>query len=252
MAQENQAEAQRLTGEMKQIKEENYQKHCEERSTARLIEDEKEYEKLKEKQEKGETTEKEDLMLEKYSISRLYLTEEVSPDLIKKHDQGWYGKILLHYYLTVGNVYLPDKEKKAVQKLTEQGEGEVFKPDLNRNLLGMRIFMAQTINLEQFLDPEAEFTEDSLQEWFKPLQTPTMKFQTKAIYNFRIGEKDTAVGVVQRFLAVFGLKLRYDRRQRINGKAIRVYKGAIIDPDGRSEIFSRWLERDSQTVQEAA
>jgi hypothetical protein len=79
-----------------------------------------------------------------------------------------------------------------------------------------------------------------------------MRFQIKSIFGFSIGEKDTAIAVVQRLLALLGLKLQYDRRERVNGKALRIYKGVNPNPDGRFEVFDRWLSRDSNKEVAAA
>lgn len=234
-----------IAQEIKIIKEENYQKHKEEVSTSPTINN-LEYDKLKQK--KG-LTESETNTLEKANIQRLYSTEEVTPELIEKHDNKWFQKIQLHYYLKKGRQHLSAREKKVIEKLREDNQ-EIFKPDLNKNSLGIKIFTLETLNIEQFFDPEAEFTSESLREWFDKINTPIMKFQIKSIFEFGIGAKDTPISVVQRFLDKLGLKLQYDRRERVNGRALRIYKGCNIDPDRRGEVFDRWLDRDRQKLSE--
>ncbi len=98
-----------------------------------------------------------------------------------------YPQLILHYYLTVGNYYLPKKDRKAIEKLKNEGEGEVFKPDFNRTPLGLKIFTLQTLGMERFLDPSAEFSSETEAEWFKKINTPIMRFQIKAILNESIG-----------------------------------------------------------------
>ncbi len=240
-----------IASAISEIRDENYHHYCEEVSQRENLDD-KTYENLKEKQRKGKTTETEDQTLEKATISRLYATEKVTPELIEKHDDRWYPQLILHYYLTVGNCYLPKKDRKAMEKLKEEGEGEVFKPDFNRTPLGLKIFTLQTLGMERFLDPSAEFSSETEAEWFEKINTPIMRFQIKAVLNESIGQKDSAIGFIQRILAKLGLKLRFDRQQTVNGKRVRIYQGCLPNLDGRSSVFERWLERDQQSEEIAA
>ncbi len=235
-----------ITDEIKIIKEDNYQIHCLKVMNSPTI-THTEYEQLKEK--RG-LTESENDTLKKAEIQRLYATDDVDPELIEKHDDRWFPKIQLHYYLTVGNSYLPKREKKALEKLKESGDG-VFKPDINKSFLGMKIFALQILKIEQFFDPDAEFSSESLKRWFEKITTPVMKFQIKSIFGFGIGARDSAVSVAQRFLEKLGLKMPFDRQETVNGKRVRVYRGCDVDSDSRSEIFKRWLERDSQSEDQA-
>ncbi|MGK7946975.1 MAG: plasmid replication protein, CyRepA1 family [Microcystaceae cyanobacterium] len=231
----------RITEEIKQIKAENYHRHCQEVASAESLTD-KEYEILRNKQG---LTEEEDSQLEKATMSRLYTTDEVTPELVEKHEEGWFMAIQLHYFLTVGQEYLAEKDRKAVSSLSESDKFEVFKPDFNKVTLGLKVFTLRALQIEQFFDSGAEFTHGKLQDWYKMITTPVMKSQLRAILGINIGEKDTAVGVAQRILKLLGVKLQYNRRERVNGQAVRVYKGVLLT-DGREEVFSRWLNQEGE------
>lgn len=236
--------------EMKEIKDKNYRERNE-----RIAQKDKlsftEYQELRDKQKLGISSEAEDESLEKTYISDLYMTEDVTPELVEKHDLGWSSQLQLHYYMTVGQLYLKNKEKKMLAKLKDPETNEVFKPDLNRSSKALIIFALKTLNIEQFFGTEKTFTHDSLQEWYQMISTPDMKYQIKAILGFRIGEKDTPISVAQRILKVIGLKLTFDGLKTINGKRVRVYRGCDPNYDGRSDIFKKWLERDSELYQES-
>ncbi len=86
-------------------------------------------------------------------------------------------------------------------------------------------------------------TKYSLEEWFKKILK--LRFDIKDILGVSINpEKDSAIAVSQRLLKKLGLKLERKHQIRINGKPTRVYQGCDLDPDGRSQVFDYWLERD--------
>ncbi|EHJ15204.1 hypothetical protein CWATWH0003_0137 [Crocosphaera watsonii WH 0003] len=190
-------------------------------------------------------SDEEEETLKKAEISRCYLTEKVSPQMVEKHDKGWLPKLQLLYYLTVGEAHLKDKEKRNLTQLKEQSDnGELFKPDICKSTLGTQLFFLNYLDILQFLDPNAEFDKDSLQKWYEKISTPVMKSQIKTVFGFWIGERDTAISVAQRFLDKLDLGLIFDRRERRKGKQVRIYKGCNVNSEQRGKIFERWLKRD--------
>jgi hypothetical protein len=231
-----------LKDEIKSAKNENYSGHKKAVLESDTISN-SEYNSLKEKRE---LTEKERNQLKRARIERTYginLTDE----LITKDDDGWYPQIRLHYFLTVGNDFLADRDKKKLGDALENGEGKVFKPDINRSLLSAKIELLKLLNIKQFFDPEKEFTGDDLADWIDRLKNPTIISQIKSILGFSLSMGDTAIGFAQRLLAGFGLRLSYvSHRRRGDGTRQRVYRGADPLADGRGEIFERWIERDRE------
>ena len=223
------------------MKEKNYKDHTKRTSNSPNI-DQKSYEELKERKD---LSDEEEETLKKAEISRCYLTEKVSPQMVEKHDKGWLPKLQLLYYLTVGEAHLKDKEKRNLTQLKEQSDnGELFKPDICKFTLGTQLFFLNYLDILQFLDPNAEFDKDSLQKWYEKISTPVMKSQIKTVFGFWIGERDTAISVAQRFLDKLDLGLIFDRRERRKGKQVRIYKGCNVNSEQRGKIFERWLKRD--------
>ena len=175
--------------------------------------------------------------------------------MVEKHDKGWLPKLQLLYYLTVGEAHLKDIEKRNLQKLKEQSDnGELFKPDVCKSILGTKIFFLIHLDILQFLDPNAEFDQESLQKWYQKITTPVMRSLIKTVFGFSVGHpKDEAVSAAQRFLNKLDLQLIGVRRERRNGKQVRIYKGCNVNADQRGEIFERWLKRDeANSINEAA
>lgn len=206
-----------------------------------------EYKALKEKRAK---TEDERLIERKGKLCRRYATEDIQADLVRLDDDGWYEKIKLHYYLTVGRHLVTERDNKRLQSLTEN-DPEIFKPDLNKACLSGRISALSLIDVKQFFNRETEFSSESLQGFFEKINNPQTRSQFKLIFGFSFGEKESPIAVVQRLLGMMGLKLEFVRQERRDdGKRVRIYRGCGINPDGRQPIFERWyrLEQLAQNV----
>jgi hypothetical protein len=176
---------------------------------------------------------------------------EVTPELVEKDDHGWYAQLQLHYYLTVGNIYLAQRDRRSLAKIKEQGNGKAFQVDINKQQLSTKIKALQFIGIEQFFDQEAEFSQDSLADWLELVIL--LRFDIQAILGVSINpERDTAIAVAQRLLKNLGLKLefKYWRGDRSNKQ--RIYSGCNLNgdyPSGtlrdqREEIFEIWLSRE--------
>ncbi len=229
--------------EVKEVAKGNYKNHTKRVEESPELDDNT----YQEWQERDDLTEAQEETLKKAQISRIYATNRVNSELIEKHDNGWFNQLQLHYYLIYGKCFIGDKEKKALAKLKEQSDnGELFKPDVCKNSLVTRIFCLETLNIEQFFDPEKEFTHESLKEWYEKIDNPVVRFQVKTILGVSIGKERSAIAVAQRILKVLGLKLELKERRRVNKgeEATRIYRGCEIDHDDRLAVFDRWLERD--------
>ncbi len=234
-----------LKDEIKEAKNENYSEHKQAVLDADSLSN-SEYNSLKEKRELSEG---ERNQLKRARIERTYginLTDE----LITKDDDGWYPQIRLHYFLTVGNDFLADRDQKKLNDSLEHGEGKIFKPDMNRSLLSAKIQLLKLLEVDQFFDSDREFTGDDLAEWLERLKSPALISQIKSILGFTLSMGDTPIGFAQRLLGILGLKLTFISHRRYeDGSRRRVYRG--VDPlgDGRGEVFDRWLERDRDAIE---
>ena len=234
--------------EVKETQQENYQLHCEEVAAAETPSPSEQSE-LERRQAK---TEPERQRQRKGELVKLY-GDEITPDLVEKDDKGWYAKLRLHYYLTVGAEFLTERDKRRLLKMVKAGGGSVFKPDVNKQLRGAKTKTLEIINLTQFLDPEREFTSESLADWQKTLIS--QRYDIKILTGISISpDKDeTPIQLAQRILSqLFGLKLECVGKRGERGSQIRVYRGCSPNPDGRQEIFERWWSRERLSVEQEA
>lgn len=223
---------------LKQTRQENYRVHCKEVSNAEKLTDSK-LEELKNKRAKTKT---ERLAEKKGNLSKLYGVE-VTPELIEKNDNGWYPQLQLHYYLTIGNQFLAQRDKRSLLQMKEQGNGKAFKPDINKRQLSAPVKALELIEIKQFLDREREFTALSLSDWLEKIIL--FRHDIKTLLGVSINpEKDSAIAVAQRILKKLGLKLEFKYWRGDRKSKQRVYSGCNIDPDKRSLVFDNWLARD--------
>jgi hypothetical protein len=229
-----------LKDEIKEAKNENYSGHKQAVLNADSLSN-CEYDSLKEKRELSEG---ERNQLKRARIERTYginLTDE----LITKDDNNWYPQIRLHYFLTIGNDFLANRDQKKLNDSIENGEGKIFKPDMNRSLLSAKIQLLKILEVDQFFDSDREFTGDNLTEWLERFKSPAFMSQIKSILGFTLSMKDTAISFAQRLLRLLGLKLIcVGQRRREDGSRYRLYHGCDPLADGRGEVFDRWIERD--------
>ena len=231
--------------EIKSSKVEIYNKYCNDVSDTPNPSNAT-YDRLKEQRSK---TEEELLSERKGDLSRRYLTEEVTPEIVKKDDEGWYAKLKLHYYLTIGNQFLIERDRQSLKKLKDDGDGTVFRPDVNKTQLAAQIAVLKWMNVERFFDQDAEFTSYQLQEEFDRMNNPKTAYELKTILGIKLSPRDTPIGFYQRLLQqMFGMNLRFDRWQTIDGKARRVYRGCNIDADERIQVLNRFLMRDEDVL----
>ena len=227
-----------IKDQIKFTQEQNYQNYCH-AITKMSTPTDSELEQLNNK--KVKTTE-ERYRERKGNLSKRYGIE-VTPSLVEKDDQGWYPQLQLHYYLTLGNAYLAQKDQRSLNKIKEQGqELGGFIPDINRKLLSAKVTALKLINIEQFLDPEAEFSRLGLGQWLDLVIQ--FRHDLKTILGVAVNpEKDSAIAVAQRILKKLGLKLEFKCWRGDRSDKQRIYSGCNIDLDLRSQIFDYWLSK---------
>ena len=229
-----------INAQLKQTRDRIYQVHTQAVSTVETPTD-SELEELKNKRAKTKTerlTERKGNLAKRYGV-------EVTPELVEKDDNGWYPQLQLHYYLTVGNIYLARRDERSLSTLKEQGNGRAFKPDINKRQLSAKIKALEIIGIQQFLDPMAEFTANSLADWFERVKQ--WRFDLKALLGVSINaERDSAIAVAQRILKKLGVQLEFKFWRGDRTSKQRVYSGCHLNPDRRSLVFEGWLNRDAK------
>jgi Domain of unknown function (DUF3854) len=225
-------------------REENYENECDS-VTASVNPTDQEFQLLEKENDK---TPSQRYTHRKGKLCRRYLTSEITSEMVKRDDDGWFKQLTLHYYLTTGKEFLIHRDQKRVEGLASKNGGKVFKPDVNKIALTPKIKVLEFLQIERFLNPESLHDNDSLADWFKNIIVPHAH-AIKTVLGLTINPlKDSPVAVAQRLLGRLGLKLTCIGRLGSRGNRKRVYQ--LLDPnlDGRNEIFSRWSERDSKPV----
>ena len=183
--------------------------------------------------------------LRKYEIQQRYFLP-VTPELVSLDDDGWYQKIRLHYFLTVGRPYLADRDTIVARKLIEQGNGSLFLPDFNQSQLGAIVGTLEILGIPILLQDctrELRNTDTDLQ--YLAAIAHDNRREIKTILNIGIAKNYTPITIVSRLLSKVGCKINCVRSQTQNRKRIRVYQ--ILSPkDARERVFDHWLSIDCQ------
>ena len=186
--------------------------------------------------------------LRKGQLCRRYLTENITTTDIKRDSEGWFSQLSLHYYLTTGKPFLKGKEQKRIDRLGEKSDGRIFLPDFAKSLIPA-LLVLEFLKIPDFLDCDRILTneDEDLREWYETLVIPYKK-DIRTCLGITIGENDTPIRFLQRVLRKLGLKLSCCGRLGSRGDRRRVYRLAGLNLDGREAIFSRWLDRDIESV----
>ncbi|MDJ0648887.1 MAG: bifunctional DNA primase/helicase, partial [Xenococcaceae cyanobacterium MO_188.B19] len=225
---------------LKQTRKSNYQNHNKDVSDV----DSPTPELLEELKNKRTRTKTERLQEKKGKLEKRYGVE-VTPELIEKDDKGWYNKLTLHYYLTVGNIYLAQRDKQSLETLTANSKGFAFKPDVNKKTLSAKVKALEELDIKQFLNPFAKFTASSLAGWLEKMIQ--YRYEILMLLGVTINPTDdSAIAVAQRILAKLGLKLNLLNTRGSRKDKQRVYGECQLNDDEREAVFSSWLERDEK------
>lgn len=212
----------------------------------------REYEQLKQKKSKKPSERRKE---RRYELGQKYSGVDITAALVMDDDQGLYPQLLLHYYLTLGNPFLKQRDTKVLEAQLKAGNEKLWMPDFNRSQLGLKIKFLQLLGVPNLLNPHREFrhTDADLNEM--AALAKRSRHQIKLVLGITIGELDSPILVAQRLLAKLGLKLTCIKREGSNGNRCRVYKFIPVMPpckDWRGDLFAAWYERDEQSLEMAA
>jgi Domain of unknown function (DUF3854) len=251
--------------EVTEVRDENYLAYRErvaEAETPTQIE----LDKLSRQQEKTDTEREK----EHNGILNVKYLVPVSPKLVEQDDDGWHSKIRLHYYFGEGRQYLSERDKRVMANALDLG-GQYFIVDTNASQLGTRIAILDFLGLADILKGE-EFSNSTpaIKELFAKAQQ--YRWDIKTLLGIDLSKEDSPISATQRLLSAIGFKLPYLRREGGRGDRVRIYgtpaaefqmdesgKKIFINsdgqatplPDGREEVFAKWLERDESARQKA-
>ena len=230
--------------QLKQVAQTKYQAECTHVADA-LIPTDAQYQKLKDKRAK---TKSERWIERKGNILRRYGSDVfVTPELVAKDDEGWYGKILSHYYLTVGRQYLIERDLKQLKAIACHTKNRLWLPDFNRSLLSTSLRLLETL-VVNLLKPGIQHKgSDPNLQLIAELAHANQR-ELKTFLGLTIVESDTPIKIAQKLLSLLGLKLTYIGRLGSREQRERVYVFELCN-DGREEIFASWLQRDKNLTQ---
>ena len=226
--------------QLKQVAQTKYQAECTHVADAPIPTD-SEYQKLKDKRAK---TKSERWVERKGNLVRRYGSDvSITPELVAKDDEGWYAKILSHYYLTVGRQYLIERDLKQLKAIAHHTKNRLWLPDFNRSLLSTSLRLLETLIID-LLKPGVEYRGSDPNIKLITELAHANKRELKTFLGLTIVESDTPIKIAQKLLSLLGLKLTCIGRLGSREQRERVY---VFEPpiDGREEIFASWLQRDS-------
>ncbi|MDD1438245.1 DNA primase, partial [Dolichospermum sp. ST_sed10] len=179
--------------------------------------------------------------VERHQVDKYILKQRygivVTPQLKLQDEKGYYGQLLIHYYLTHESEYFHVKDQQEWSQQLLWGEGQVFLPDLRTYTLKVEAMRA--LGMLQILETERVFKEnDADLIWLKNVARQSSKHIKRALGIDLVRGKESVSGIklLSRLLGLLGLKL-----QQIND-------GYTIDletlNDGRDKIFAVWQHRD--------
>ncbi|TFI52062.1 DUF3854 domain-containing protein [Mastigocladus laminosus UU774] len=185
---------------------------------------------------KHSLTDEERNQIHKYILRQIY-SIPVTPQLKLLDEQGYYGQLLIHYYLTHESEYFWIRDQQEWQQKLTLGEGQVFLPDLKTYTLKVEAMRA--LGILQFLEPGRVFTEHEpelilLQN--TAIQCSKHIKRTLGIDLVKNKQCVSAIKILSRLLNLLGLKLqRIDQTYQVDIKTLN---------DGRDKIFAVWHQRD--------
>lgn len=209
-----------------------------------------EYEELKRKKTK---TLEERHSEANYELKARYLTEPTA-DIVLKDWDGWYSKLRLHYYLSVGNQYLSRRDEKKFAELSTDGRSWI--PDSNHALLSTKVLALKKLGIDKLLVPGVDFTADSPEIQAIATTAINCAQDIKLFLGVTVRPNNSPMAIAQEILyQTMGFRLvsppkgetkfiekgidKLGKRQRV-----RIYN--FICPEDRGEVFERWLLRDEK------
>jgi hypothetical protein len=238
---ESKIETKSLVEAIAEVREQNYQAECEAIATAKNLTDE-EYLSLNRRMVKTNTQRKQ---LRKFELHKRYCLP-VTPELVTLDDDGWYQQLKLHYFLTVGNAFLAERDATVARKMLEQGEGSLFLPDFNSSQLGATIGIMEILGIPRLLaDLNRELS--NYDEDLKAMAAIAIqnRLEIKTATKIGIAKNASPVTIVRYFIDRMGFGLQCIRCGGDRRKRIRYYQ--IVSPqDDRELVFQQWLSADRQ------
>ncbi|MBD2014556.1 DUF3854 domain-containing protein [Microcoleus sp. FACHB-53] len=240
---EGETETNSLTMAIAAVREQNYQAECEAIAYAPDL-SARQYQALQKQLVKTPFQRR---ALRKHELKLRYGIP-VTPPLVAKDDEGWYSKLLLHYFLTLGRDYLAQRDAAFARRLIELGGGSIFLPDFNRSQLGATIGTMELLGVPVLLEDqgrELRNTDEDLKAMAK--LALSNRAAIKTTLGIGLAQNATPIIIIRRLLDKIGYGIRCIGRESKRLNRVRVYQ--VVHPeDGRFEVFQQWLAFGSQLL----
>ncbi|MBO3462627.1 DUF3854 domain-containing protein [Aetokthonos hydrillicola Thurmond2011] len=173
----------------------------------------------------------------------------VTSELVAKDDQGWYPKLLLHYFLTIGRGNLAERDAAIARKQIELGDGSIFLPDFNRSQMGVAVGTMELLGIKVLLEfPQRELknVDDDLKAVAK--LALSNRAAIKTALGIGLAQNSTPITIIKRLLDKIGYSLKCIGYQGKGSSRTRVYQ--LVSPnDGRFEVFNYWLASSTHELE---
>ncbi|PPT05469.1 DNA primase [Geitlerinema sp. FC II] len=197
--------------------------------------------------------------IRKFELSKRYATDEITPKLIERDDDGWYGLLTKHYQLTRGRKFVEFKDEACLTKAFGR-DGGLWTWDVNRQCKSVTVKGLEVLGVGAFVraiesEPDHLWTADDpkLLHIVRQIEKFPEAREIVPVHG-RNQHGVSPIATANSLLKEMGLKLERSSRTRFEGKIIWLYKLAAEDKDGnaiglndgRMEVFDRWYERDTR------
>ncbi|MEQ8998253.1 MAG: plasmid replication protein, CyRepA1 family [Coleofasciculus sp. B1-GNL1-01] len=243
---EGKIEPDSLTAAIAAVKDQNYQAECLAIARAKDLSD-KQYHTGQKRLVKTLAQRR---AIRKYELKQRYRIP-VTAQLVAKDDEGWYQKLLLHYFLTLGRDHLAQRDAVMARKLIELGGGSIFLPDFNRSQLGAAVGTMELLGVPVLLTDRGRKlrgTDEDLQAMAQ--LALSNRASIKTTLGIGLARNATPIRIVRRLLDKIGYGLQCIGRESKRLNRVRVYQ--VVHPsDGRFEVFQQWLAQSCEVLEKS-
>ena len=230
-----------LIDKLKEIKDEQKASEAKAIATAETVND-REGEALGKKKEK---TKAEIYQEKKFKLRKRYgdLTE-VTEELVLKDADGWHPQLRMHYFLSLGNEFMSDRDAEIATHAS--ASGSTWLPTLNKNLMSLRVMVLQKLGIMDLLTPDRSEQQyrGSDQDIIEIARMAEhFRADIKRVLNVTIPSDCAPIKAVNILLDRIGAKLTCYGRSGSRGNRQRDYLLESLD-DGRNDIFTQWANAD--------
>ena len=235
-----------LTAAIAAVKDQNYQAECLAIARAKNLSDHQ----YNTGQKRLVKTLAQRRAIRKYELKQRYRIP-VTAQLVAKDDDGWYQKLLLHYFLTLGRDHLAQRDAAMARRLIELGGGSIFLPDFNRSQLGAAVGTLELLGVPVLLSDrgrELRGTDEDLQAMAR--LALSNRASIKTTLGIGLARNATPIRIVRRLLDKIGYGLQCIGRESKRLNRVRVYQ--VVHPsDGRFEVFQQWLAHSCEVLEKS-